>query len=92
MSFVPPYITIALNAAQVAQDALALKKSIEHEQLKKHLALMVDEHYAFFYNNGYFESVEFAQQFVAAARAAGRKMEASKVENWIEEQNTHNPY
>lgn len=63
-----------------------LRKSIEHEALKKALGRMLDEHEAIFDREG-FASLEFANDYLEAARLLPKRTgnRIIQVENWINE-------
>lgn len=54
-------------------------------ELRNHLRKMVDEHYGIFMREG-FASIEFAEEFIEAAKAIGHNGEARAAERWIEQQ------
>lgn len=62
-----------------------LEQSINYETMRNHLRNMVEEHYGIFMREG-FASIEFAEEFIEAAKAIGHNGEARAAERWIEQQ------
>lgn len=63
-----------------------LQVSITLETMRKHLYNMVTEHYGIFEREG-FASIEFAEEFIEAAKALGLNSEAKVAQEWIDKQN-----
>lgn len=91
----PEHVVAAPTCAEVIEEIeqaiedrrvkAALKESVKLEGLNKHLYNMVLEHYGIFQNEG-FASIEFAEEFVEAAKALGLNSEAGVAQEWIDKQ------